>query len=203
MIAIVDYGMGNIASISNAFKSLGYDICISDRMEDLEKASHIILPGVGSFQAAASEIERRGLREVLQHLAITKPILGICLGMQLLFTEGLEGGRSKGLNLIPGTVEKIKTESILPHIGWNTLNFRNSEYADYQNKYMYFVHSYVANTPSEYIIATTNYGANIPSIVRNGNVIGMQFHPEKSGEMGRKLIQAFLQAGEKAKMGVM
>lgn len=192
MIAIVDYGMGNIASVSNVFKRLGYDTCITDCEWELNKASHIILPGVGSFQSAIAEIDRRRLRNPLQELAKTKPFLGICLGMQLLFTEGYEGGRTLGLNLIPGTVEKIKTELRLPHIGWNELNTESAEFTFLQNEYVYFVHSYMAQTDSKFIVASSEYGIKIPAIVRNQNVFGMQFHPEKSDEVGKMVIQAFL-----------
>ncbi|KYD08468.1 MULTISPECIES: imidazole glycerol phosphate synthase subunit HisH [Heyndrickxia] len=200
MIAIVDYGMGNIASVSNAFKSLGYDVCITDNYDELAKASHIILPGVGSFRAAVTEINRRDLKDSLRELAKRKPVLGICLGMQLLFSDGYEGGKSKGLNLIPGTVEKIQTNLILPHIGWNTLNIQNSQFENLQNKHVYFVHSYEVKTKNEYIMATTNYEVKIPAIVRKDNVYGMQFHPEKSGAVGRQLLNIFLHSTQEVRM---
>ncbi|GER68082.1 imidazole glycerol phosphate synthase subunit HisH [Weizmannia acidilactici] len=195
MIAIVDYGMGNIASASNAFRTLGYDVVVTDDPEQLNDASHIILPGVGAFKAAIEEIEKRGLRPVLQDLARKKPFLGICLGMQLLFETGFENGVSKGLGFIPGTVELIQTGEILPHIGWNTLDVKAGfpSFKPFQNKHVYFVHSYQAKTSAPYIVATTDYGAEIPAVVRNRNVYGMQFHPEKSGKVGMALLKTFLQ----------
>lgn len=194
MIAIIDYGMGNISSVSNALIDLGCDVCVTDNQTELERASHIILPGVGSFQAAAQELNNRQLREILHELAKSKPILGICLGMQLLFTKGYEGEQSLGLNLIPGTVEKMRTVDPLPHIGWNTLDVKDEEFGRFQDQYVYFVHSYIAKTDSKYVMATTDYGTQIPAIVRKGNIYGMQFHPEKSGAVGRKLIEIFLQS---------
>lgn len=194
MIGIVDYGMGNIASVSNIFKSFGVEVCRTDSVELLERATHIILPGVGSFQAAVAEIDRRGLRDPILRLAQRKPILGICLGMQLLFTKGTEGKESFGLNLIPGTVEKIKTEMILPHIGWNTIDATDSEFSSYNNRFVYFVHSYYAKTDDKNVKATTHYGVKIPAIVRKENIYGMQFHPEKSGSNGKALISTFLQS---------
>ncbi|MRH42581.1 imidazole glycerol phosphate synthase subunit HisH [Aquibacillus halophilus] len=197
MIAIVDYGMGNVASVSTAFRRLGYDVLLTDKLDDLEQATHIILPGVGSFQAAVQEIDDRGLREPLQRLAKEKPFLGICLGMQLLFTEGYEGGISSGLDIIPGTVEKIKTDYLLPHIGWNALNITidNKPFKSFQDKHVYFVHSFEAKTNSNFLVATTDYGTDVPAIVQKGNVFGIQFHPEKSGEVGIEILKAFLQAG--------
>ncbi|MCT2536366.1 imidazole glycerol phosphate synthase subunit HisH [Aquibacillus koreensis] len=195
MIAIVDYGMGNVASVSTAFKRLGYEVVLTDNVGELEKASHIILPGVGSFQAAVKEISERGLKEPLQRLAKEKPFLGICLGMQLLFTEGYEGGTSQGLNLIPGTVEKIKTPYLLPHIGWNGLHIQpgHPAFDPFQDKHVYFVHSFEARTEKEYLVASTEYGSDIPAIVQKDKVYGIQFHPEKSGEVGVGILKAFLQ----------
>ncbi|CQR47578.1 Imidazole glycerol phosphate synthase subunit HisH 1 [Paraliobacillus sp. PM-2] len=194
MIAIVDYGMGNTASVETAFRQLGYDVIITDNPIILKKASHIILPGVGSFQAAIEEIEKRKLKSVLQELAEVKPFLGICLGMQLLFTEGHEGGRTKGLDLIPGTVTKIETPYLLPHIGWNALNIvaKDSAFSHLQEQHVYFVHSFMAQTDPKYMIATAEYGPNVTAIVRKGNIYGIQFHPEKSGEVGRNILQVFL-----------
>ncbi|WP_018662147.1 imidazole glycerol phosphate synthase subunit HisH [Heyndrickxia acidiproducens] len=195
MIAIVDYGMGNIASASNAFRKLGYEVIITDDPKQLYAASHIVLPGVGAFKAAVFEIEKRGLRPVLEDLAEKKPFLGICLGMQLLFETGFENGLSKGLGFIPGTVRKIETKHILPHIGWNTLDIKEGfpAFNAFQNKHVYFVHSFQAETTASYIVASTDYGTEIPAVVRNKNVYGMQFHPEKSGKVGMDLLKTFLQ----------
>ncbi|WP_226034826.1 imidazole glycerol phosphate synthase subunit HisH [Aquibacillus saliphilus] len=196
MIAIVDYGMGNVASVSTAFKRLGHDVLLTDNADELEQASHIILPGVGSFQAAVEEIDKRSLRNPLQHLAKEKPFLGICLGMQLLFTEGYEGGVSSGLDIIPGTVEKIETDYLLPHIGWNALNIKtgNKAFKPFQDQHVYFVHSFEARTDSSNLVASAEYGTEIPAIVKRDNVLGIQFHPEKSGEVGVEILKAFLQS---------
>jgi imidazole glycerol-phosphate synthase subunit HisH len=198
MIGIVDYGIGNVASLSNALKQLGYESMVTDDPAELMQSTHIILPGVGSYKAAVLEIEERKLRNLLIELAKVKPFLGICLGMQLLFSNGFEGEPSKGLDLIPGTVEKIETEYILPHIGWNTLSVTNEKeiFGSYQGHAVYFVHSYGVKTAPKYIVAETDYGVNLPAIVKRKNIIGMQFHPEKSGAVGMSLLKTFLK-GEK------
>lgn len=195
MIAIVDYGMGNVASVSTAFKNLGHDVIITDNKEKLKEATHLVLPGVGSFRAAVEEIETRDLKSFLQEQAEKKPFLGICLGMHLLFSEGTEGGLTKGLDLIPGTVEKIKTNHILPHIGWNALHIHreSKNWLDFQDRHVYFVHSFQAYTADSYLIATADYDAKIPAIVKKGHVYGIQFHPEKSGEVGQNILKTFLQ----------
>lgn len=197
MIGIVDYGMGNVASLANALNRLGYSSVVTDQFSELKKATHIILPGVGSFQAAASEIDQRDLRESLIELAENKPFLGICLGMQLLFTTGNEGKLSRGLDLLPGTVEKLETTFILPHMGWNTLDIvgEKSIFAHFHRQSVYFVHSFGVKTAPENIVATAEYGVDIPAIVQQGNIFGMQFHPEKSGEVGLSLLRTFLQGG--------
>ncbi|KQL53879.1 imidazole glycerol phosphate synthase subunit HisH [Heyndrickxia shackletonii] len=194
MIGIVDYGMGNIASVRNTLSKLCVQTIVSDQAEMLEQASHIILPGVGSFHASIDEIEQRGLKGVIQDLARKKPILGVCLGMQLLFSEGFEGGRKEGLDLIPGQIKRIKTDYILPHIGWNQLHIQNegNGFRDFEGEHVYFVHSYQVQTDATYIVATTDYGTEIPAIVQKDNVFGMQFHPEKSGKVGLELIKMFL-----------
>lgn len=194
MIAIVDYGMGNVASVKTAFERLGYEVIITDDPEQLRRASHLILPGVGSFQAAMEEIEKRNLKELLQELAQVKPFLGICLGMQLLFTEGKEGGTTEGLALIPGTVERIDTPHILPHIGWNQLVISSDQpsFQSFQQKHVYFVHTFAAKTDPSYIVAKTNYGTEVTAIVRKGSIFGIQFHPEKSAEVGSEILQTFL-----------
>ncbi|MFC4404465.1 imidazole glycerol phosphate synthase subunit HisH [Gracilibacillus xinjiangensis] len=195
MIAIVDYGMGNVASVKTAFLNLGYEVEITDSLERLKQATHIILPGVGSFKAAVEEINQRRLLEPLRELAQEKPFIGICLGMQLLFDKGYENGKSDGLGLIPGEVNKIETEYILPHIGWNQLQIENNNkpFAEFQDKHVYFVHSFQARTEQEFLVATSDYGTEIPAIVQKGHVYGMQFHPEKSGEAGIELLKVFLE----------
>lgn len=194
MIAIVDYGMGNVASVTTTFRKLGYETVITDDKEQLDQASHLILPGVGSFQAAVKEIEERDLKGFLQSQAEKKPFLGICLGMQLLFTEGFEGGRTEGLGLLPGEVNRIETEYLLPHIGWNALEIKTSResWQEFQDRHVYFVHTYQAYTESEYIVAASEYGTEVPAIVNKEKVYGIQFHPEKSGEVGQRILNAFL-----------
>ncbi|ENH96987.1 imidazole glycerol phosphate synthase subunit HisH [Gracilibacillus halophilus YIM-C55.5] len=195
MIAIVDYGMGNVASVKTAFQNLGYQVTITDDIEELQHASHIILPGVGSFKAAVEEIRQRQLLEALQQLATEKPFLGICLGMQLLFERGYENGESDGLAIIPGTVEQIETDYLLPHIGWNQLQVAldDDEWNQFEGNHVYFVHTYQAVSESKYLVATTDYGTTIPAIVQKGNVYGMQFHPEKSSEVGVQLLKKFME----------
>ncbi|AIF66538.1 imidazole glycerol phosphate synthase [Terribacillus saccharophilus] len=200
MIAIVDYGVGNVASVANACKQLGYETILTDKKEEFEQATHIILPGVGSFRAAMEEINKRDLRELLLDLAARKPFIGICVGMQLLFEKGFEHGETEGLGLIPGTVDKIETKHLLPHIGWNALEVSESfpTYTEQNGKHVYFVHSYQANTPEEYIVASTEYGTQIPAIVQNGNICGIQFHPEKSEKVGQLLLQSVFESSQKA-----
>lgn len=194
MIAIVDYGMGNILSVRHAFEKLDETVIVTDNPSTLQKAEIIILPGVGSFQAAMKEIEERRLYDVLIDLAKTKPFLGICLGMQLLFTEGTEGSTTKGLNLIPGKVRKIETPYILPHVGWNqlTISERHPAFKTFEQAFVYFVHTYQAETNEQYVLAKTTYGEDVTAIVRSGHIFGIQFHPEKSAEIGSEIIQTFL-----------
>ncbi|MFS0560413.1 imidazole glycerol phosphate synthase subunit HisH [Terribacillus sp. 179-K 1B1 HS] len=200
MISIVDYGVGNVASVANACKQLGYETILTEKKEVFEQATHIILPGVGSFRAAMEEIERRNLRELLLDLAARKPFIGICVGMQLLFEKGFEHGETAGLGLITGTVEKIKTSLLLPHIGWNALEVdeRFPTYTEHDGKHVYFVHSYQAYTPEEYIVASTEYGTNIPAIVQKDNICGIQFHPEKSEKVGQLLLQSVFESSQQA-----
>ncbi|WP_182199267.1 imidazole glycerol phosphate synthase subunit HisH [Paraliobacillus salinarum] len=194
MIAIVDYGMGNTASVQTAFHALGYEVVITDDPIQLKKASHIILPGVGSFQAAMEEIDKRNLRDILIELAKEKAFFGICLGMQLLFSEGYEGTYTKGLDLIPGTVKKIETPYLLPHIGWNALKIAMDDvaFSTFQDQHVYFVHSFMVQTKADYVVATAEYGPDITAIVKKDNIYGIQFHPEKSGEVGKSILQVFL-----------
>ncbi|SEN47820.1 glutamine amidotransferase [Amphibacillus marinus] len=194
MIAIVDYGMGNVASVRAAFEKLGYQVVVTDDHQLLREASHLILPGVGSFQAAMAEIEERNLKQLLIQLAKSKPFLGICLGMQLLFEEGTEGGHSSGLGLIPGKVTRIQTPYILPHIGWNQLTVTDlvPSFQDFNEAFVYFVHTFAAETAANYIVATADYGTDVTAIVRNKNIYGIQFHPEKSADIGSRIIKTFL-----------
>ena len=193
--AIVDYGVGNLKSVTNAMKYLGLETRITSDAAELEMADAIILPGVGAFPDAAEKLRAPGLDQVLIEQAQKKPILGICLGMQLLFDRGEEVRPCNGLGLVPGHVAKIQTEYKLPHIGWNSLEFRHNspifKGLD-DGAYVYFVHTFCgyANSESD-VIARTQYGPSVVAAVSHGNVFGCQFHPEKSGETGLAILKNF------------
>jgi len=194
-IAVVDYGVGNLKSVQNALRFLGFSSALTDAHGVLERADAILLPGVGAFPDAAEKLRAKGLDAVLRREAEKKPILGICLGMQLLFTEGEEVRPCEGLNLIPGRVGRIETERKLPHIGWNSLTLQHDAplfRGVAQESYVYFVHSFCGLADSEEdVIARTQYGASVVAAVRRGNVYGCQFHPEKSGETGLQILKNF------------
>lgn len=193
--AIVDYGVGNLRSVTNAMDYLGLGTVITSDPGELERADAIILPGVGAFPDAAEKLRGPGLDRVLAAQAEKKPILGICLGMQLLFDEGEEIRPCAGLGLIPGRVEKIRTDRKLPHIGWNSLTFQNDSplFRGLEDgTYVYFVHGFCGMASSESdVIARTEYGTSVAAAVSHGNVFGCQFHPEKSGEMGLQILKNF------------
>ncbi|BDF70664.1 imidazole glycerol phosphate synthase subunit HisH [Oscillospiraceae bacterium] len=193
--AIVDYGVGNLKSVTNAMKHLGLETRITGRAEELERADAIILPGVGAFPDAAERLRAPGLDKLLAEQAEKKPILGICLGMQLLFDTGEEVRPCKGLGLVPGSVRKIATGRKLPHIGWNSLRFPNPSplFAGLEEGCcVYFVHSFCAVADREQdVIAVTDYGVPVVAAVGRGNVYGCQFHPEKSGEVGLQILKNF------------
>lgn len=199
MIAIVDYGVGNLFSLSCSLASIGADVCVTGDANVLAASDGIILPGVGAFCDAAEKLHKSGLDEVIKEEAGKgKKLLGICLGMQMLFDESLENGVYRGLGLIPGSVrpiaETIDKDLKIPHIGWNGLNIRKgSPILKYVNKgdCVYFVHSYHAVTDEKYVIADTDYSVPLTAAVSNGSVYGCQFHPEKSGETGLKILKAF------------
>ena len=193
--AIVDYGVGNLKSVTNAMHYLGLDTCITSDPKELERADAILLPGVGAFPDAAEKLRGTGLDRVIIAQSEKKPILGICLGMQLLFDRGEEVRDCKGLELVGGCVRKIETDLKLPHIGWNSLTFPNQSalFAGVEEgSYVYFVHSFcgVAADPST-AIAQTDYGTPVTAAVQRGNVYGCQFHPEKSGEVGLQILRNF------------
>ena len=193
--AIMDYGVGNLKSVTNAMDYLGLNTCITSDPKELELADAIILPGVGAFPDAADKLRGTGLEQVLTAQAEQKPILGICLGMQLLFERGEEVRECKGLNLVSGCVRKIETSLKLPHIGWNSLSFPKPSplFAGIEEgSYVYFVHSFcgVASDPAS-VIAQTDYGVPVVAAVQNGNIYGCQFHPEKSGEVGLQILRNF------------
>lgn len=193
--AIVDYGVGNLKSVANALSYIGQESRICDDARGLELADAIILPGVGAFPDAAERLRQSGLETVLKKQAEQKPILGICLGMQLLFQTGYEVRPCQGLGFVPGIVERIETELKLPHIGWNSLKFyHDSPLFDGldDGAYVYFVHSYCGLAQQvEQVIATTDYGSEVTAAVQNGYVFGTQFHPEKSGEVGLQILKNF------------
>ena len=200
MIAIVDYGVGNLFSLQSSLKAVGGDPVVSGDPEVLLKADKILLPGVGAFGDAAEKLRSTGLHQVvLEQAKKGTPLLGICLGMQLLFEKSFEYGEHEGLGLIPGTVApiegKIPAELKIPHIGWNGLIFpekRSPIFKDLNpGDHVYFVHSYAAVDCDDYVSARTEYGALLTAAAEKDNVFGCQVHPEKSGPVGLKILKAF------------
>lgn len=193
--AIVDYGVGNLKSVANAMAYIGQETRITGDPAELERADAIILPGVGAFPDAADKLRQTRLDEAILKQAGHKPILGICLGMQLLFDRGEEGRSCEGLGLVGGCVERIQTEFKLPHIGWNSLTFQNNSplFRGLDNgAYVYFVHSYCGCAQREEdVIARTQYGPPVVAAVSHNGVYGCQFHPEKSGETGLQILKNF------------
>lgn len=194
-IAIVDYGVGNLKSITNAMKYLGLNTIITGDPGELEQSDAVILPGVGAFPDAADRLRQSGLDHVVVEQSVNKPVLGICLGMQLLFNAGEEGRDCKGLGLVEGCVKRMITDRKLPHIGWNSLIMQNSSplfRGLEKGAYVYFVHTYCGVTDrEENVIARTDYGVPVVAAVQAGNVFGCQFHPEKSGETGLQILKNF------------
>ena len=193
--AIVDYGVGNLKSIANALGYLGLSSEITGQPDGLERADALILPGVGAFPDAADKLRQTGLDKAVLAQAEKKPVLGICLGMQLLFDEGEEVRPCQGLGLVSGTVRKIATELKLPHIGWNSLTFPNPSplfKGVEPGSYVYFVHTFCAlpDQPSD-VLAVTDYGGPVTAAVGRGNIYGCQFHPEKSGGTGLQILRNF------------
>jgi len=188
MIAIVDYGIGNIKSLMSLLDS--EDIILTDSAEELLRADVMILPGVGAFGYAMDALTERGLDVVVKEFAKTgKPLIGICLGMQLLYESSEEYGFHKGLGLLKGQIKTLPDTLIKPHMGWNKLSV--------SDHYMYFVHSYYAQgVDTNTIVAQTQYGVSIPAIVQSGNLIGFQGHPEKSGAYGATLLKMAVTTGE-------
>ncbi len=192
-LGIVDYGVGNIFSLKKAFEHLGIDVAVTGNAGVLNNCSGIILPGVGAFCDAAANIFEGGLDQVIREQAAKgKTVLGICLGMQLLFDYSTEGGVTKGLGLFPGWVDRIPDSVKVPHMGWNSLeNMEDSKLFEGIGKsaYVYFVHSYYAKVRDKAnICAVSSYGTDIPAVVKRDNILGMQFHPEKSGRVGLNLL---------------
>lgn len=203
MLAIIDYGVGNLFSLSRSLEYLGVECQVTRSLDELESADRIILPGVGAFGDARKKLEELSLVEPIQELAASgKPFLGICLGMQLLFDKSEEFGDHPGLGLIPGRIvsmrEAFDQASIdlkVPQIGWNKLDVKKADSLLVkslgENDFVYYVHSYYATDCQEHLVADSEYGISIPGIVQNKNVFGTQFHPEKSGEVGLNILKAF------------
>ncbi len=199
MIGIVDYGVGNLFSLKSSIAMIGEEAVVTSDVNELEKADKIILPGVGAFGDAAAKLRASGLdREVIRLAEAGKYIMGICLGMQLLFDRSYEYGEHEGLGLIKGTVKDMRpvlpAELKVPHIGWNLLKFKKpSPLFKYVNEgeFVYFVHSFYAAECDESVTAVTEYGTEITAAVEGGNVFGCQFHPEKSGKTGLAILKAF------------
>ena len=202
MIAVIDYGVGNLFSLLSSLNYVELDTKLTNDIDEIKNAKGIILPGVGAFRDAIGNLEKYGLKEILINEAKKgKPFLGICLGMQMLFEKSYEYGEYEGLGLINGTVEEIKkyisknSDLKIPHMGWNSLAINDGFKDDKilkdvdNNEYVYYVHSYFAKTDTKNIVAYSEYGTKIPGIVKNENVYGMQFHPEKSGDTGLKLLK--------------
>lgn len=195
MIAVIDYGAGNLKSVTKALDHLGYANTIVSRPEELEAADGMILPGVGAFPMCMAALRKSGMDQAILQQAGKKPLLGICLGMQMLLDSSTEMGGDQGLGLIPGTVEKIETNLKLPHIGWNSLNIVNPDPLTAglsDGDYVYFVHSFCAKVKnSEDLALTTDYGTTVTAMIARGNVFGCQFHPEKSGPVGMTILKNF------------
>lgn len=202
MIAIVDYGVGNLFSLSSSLKSLGLETQVTGQAAALQSADRIILPGVGAFGDAMRKLEATGLVPVLKQQAMQKPLLGICLGMQLLFEKSYEYGEHAGLGLIPGVVRPLAPDLRapglkVPHIGWNALDIAPGRQGDplfryvQSGEYVYYVHSFYATDCAASTLATSEYSLPVTGAVRSGFVYGTQFHPEKSGDTGLRLLKAF------------
>ncbi len=204
MVAIVDYGVGNLFSLKSSFSAIGVDATVTADPEVLKNADGIVLPGVGAFEDAAKKLKNSGLGGVLIELAASgKPLLGICLGMQLLFEKSYEYGEHQGLGLIKGSVKPISDvipgDLKIPHIGWNPLLYKKAcPLFSYVNDgdCVYFVHSYYATDCDDAVVAVSEYGAELTAAVQNKNVFGCQFHPEKSGKVGLNILKAFAEMKE-------
>ncbi len=199
MLAIIDYGVGNIFSLYSSFKFIGEDVVLTNDKKIIDSCSHIILPGVGAFADARRKLDQSGMTQVVKEQVKTgKPLMGICLGMQMLFDKSLEYGEHEGLGLIGGSVKPIADviphDLKIPHIGWNALDFTSdSKLFKYikNGDHVYFVHSFYAADCERDTIAVSEYGAPLTAAVAKENVYGCQFHPEKSGEVGLNILKAF------------
>ncbi len=195
MIAIIDYGAGNLRNVSKAFDFLGTENIVTSDPEEIKKADKLVLPGVGAFGEGMANLCALGLDEVIRSEASSgKPLLGICLGMQMLFDESEESPNVKGLGILKGTIRRLPKVGDLkiPHMGWNDLDCRGSLFEGLHNPFVYFVHSYYLDAEDKAVVsAKTHYGIDIEVAVESGNVFGFQFHPEKSGDAGLKMLSNF------------
>ena len=197
MVGIIDYGVGNLFSLQSSFKAIGEDAFVSGDAQALAKADRLILPGVGAFEDAAKKLRAYGLDAfVRKQAAAGKPLMGICLGMQMLFEKSFEYGEHEGLGLLKGQVVsmagKIPEDLKIPHMGWNALEVRSGKLlTEVDGQYVYFVHSFYAEGCEDSLAAVTEYGASITAAVEQGNTYGCQFHPEKSGKVGRAILRKF------------
>lgn len=201
MIAVIDYGMGNLESVSKALKHLGFDVTVTSDREKITKADGVILPGVGAFADCIANLTRFGLIDVVKASTQNKPFLGICLGLQLLFEESEEFGIHKGLAVFKGKVKKFPDNMTdgaeklkIPHMGWNSIKIKKQTpflTGIDDGSYFYFVHSYYVETEKELVATETFYGINFTSAVTKGNLFACQFHPEKSQKVGLKLLENF------------
>jgi imidazole glycerol-phosphate synthase subunit HisH len=207
MIAIIDYGMGNLYSVSKALERLGHSYEFISNGEDLLRAEGVILPGVGAFGDAMANLRDLKLVDpIKQYTASGKPLLGICLGMQILFESSSEYGEHEGLGLLPGHIRRFTGNYKIPHMGWNRLSFLQKEnriFDRVEEGYVYFVHSYFLqpdDLSKEAVLAAADYYQEVPAIVGRDSLYGMQFHPEKSGAVGMKLLENFTNLCEKARV---
>ena len=199
MVGIIDYGVGNLFSLQSSFKAIGEEAFVSGDAEELAKADRLVLPGVGAFEDAAAKLRASGLDSfVREQAAAGKPLLGICLGMQMLFEKSFEYGEHEGLGLLKGQVVpmagKINPELKIPHMGWNALEVKQGRLlADVDGQHVYFVHSFFAEGCEDSLSAVTEYDIPITAAVEKGNIFGCQFHPEKSGNVGLSILRKFAQ----------
>ncbi len=196
MIVVINYGVGNFGSVEKALKFIGKAVKISNDPRDVRDAEKIILPGVGAFRDAITFLEEQDLIYVIkEEVAKGKPLLGICLGLQLLFEESEEGGLYKGLSLLKGRVVRFEGDIKVPHMGWNSVSLAGKSYlleGIPDNTYFYFANSYYADAEDKVVVkGITRYGVEFPSVVERGNIFGTQFHPEKSGNIGLKVLENF------------
>lgn len=202
-IAIADYGIGNLGSVTKAFRHVGAEVMLSGDPEVLRGADALVLPGDGAFGATMAEVERRGLVPVLRDaVEARKPLLGICIGMQVLFEESEEHGHHAGLGLLRGAVRRFEGDLPVPHMGWNRLHARRPHpllEGVPDGAHVYFVHSYFCDAPEEAVLATSDYGREFAAIVGRGRVLGVQFHPEKSQEVGLRMVGNFVRFVEGAR----